>query len=206
MALAALAFCVVFGGLTGLRIAIQVRRTGATGFHRVHGGPGSAEWWAGFLIFAGALTAPLVPILILLGVLEPIAALDTPAVHVLGLVLASAGAILVFSAQMAMGDSWRIGVEPDECTELVTSGPFRIIRNPVFGAIIPVGIGYALMVPTVFSIAGLAVFATALELQVRVVEEPYLLDTHGETYRRYASRVGRFVPGFGLIKPATPEA
>ena len=41
--------------------------------------------------------------------------------------------------------------------------------------------------------------ALGLELQVRSVEEPYLLRTHGDAYRAYASRVGRFVPGIGRL-------
>jgi protein-S-isoprenylcysteine O-methyltransferase Ste14 len=32
------------------------------------------------------------------------------------------------------GASWRIGVDPDERTTLVTSGPFAIARNPIFTA------------------------------------------------------------------------
>ena len=37
----------------------------------------------------------------------------------------------------------------------------------------------------------------AVQLQVRVVEEPYLRRVHGRVYRGYAARVGRFVPGLG---------
>jgi protein-S-isoprenylcysteine O-methyltransferase Ste14 len=33
-----------------------------------------------------------------------------------------------------------------------------------------------------------------------LVEEPYLLRSHGGRYASYASRVGRFVPGFGKLK------
>jgi protein-S-isoprenylcysteine O-methyltransferase Ste14 len=40
-------------------------------------------------------------------------------------------------------------------------------------------------------------FVVALELQVRVVEEPYLRSVHGENFVRYTSRVGRFLPGIG---------
>jgi protein-S-isoprenylcysteine O-methyltransferase Ste14 len=43
----------------------------------------------------------------------------------------------------------------------------------------------------------LVLVIASLEIQVRRVEEPYLLATHGEAYRRYASRTGRFVPGLG---------
>jgi protein-S-isoprenylcysteine O-methyltransferase Ste14 len=36
-------------------------------------------------------------------------------------------------------------------------------------------------------------------LQVRAVEEPYLLSVHGDAYATYAARVGRFVPGVGRL-------
>lgn len=38
----------------------------------------------------------------------------------------------------------------------------------------------------------------SIEVQVRLVEEPYLLRVHGEAYRDYVATVGRFVPGVGL--------
>jgi protein-S-isoprenylcysteine O-methyltransferase Ste14 len=53
------------------------------------------------------------------------------------------------------------------------------------------------MVPTWLGTAAVVVIVLALELQVRAVEEPYLVRTHGNEYRAYASRVGRFVPGIG---------
>jgi protein-S-isoprenylcysteine O-methyltransferase Ste14 len=59
--------------------------------------------------------------------------------------------------------------------------------------------GIALMVPTWLAIAAVATVAAGLELQVRFVEEPNLVRAHGEEYRDYASRVGRFVPGVGRL-------
>ena len=50
------------------------------------------------------------------------------------------------------------------------------------------------------SAAALIAFATAMEIQVRLVEEPYLQQVHGEDYARYASRTGRFVPGIGRLE------
>jgi protein-S-isoprenylcysteine O-methyltransferase Ste14 len=34
---------------------------------------------------------------------------------------------------------------------------------------------------------------------VRLVEEPYLERVHGEAYRAYAERTGRFVPRIGRV-------
>ena len=98
-----------------------------------------------------------------------------------------------------MGDSWRIGVDEEERTALVTSGPFAVVRNPIFAAMLPTSLGLALLVPNVVALAGLAALVIALEIQVRLVEEPYLLRAHGDAYSEYAARVGRFVPGLGRL-------
>jgi len=39
---------------------------------------------------------------------------------------------------------------------------------------------------------------TGSQLQVRLIEEPYLHRIHGSGYVDYISRVGRFLPGIGL--------
>jgi protein-S-isoprenylcysteine O-methyltransferase Ste14 len=136
------------------------------------------------------------------GAIDPVAALDGAAGHVAGIVLAVAGICLVFGAQLAMGDSWRVGVDPEERTELVTDGPFRLVRNPIYSAMIPTVLGLVLMVPSALAIAGLVILFAGLEMQVRLVEEPYLLQTHGAEYSAYAARVGRFVPTLGLLRGA----
>jgi len=200
MAIVALIIYAVYLGIAfGLRTAIQLRRTGSTGFHGLGGRPGSAEWIAGVGFAVALVLGVAAPLLALLGVVEPIAALDVTPVHVAGIVLALAGIAATFYAQVAMGTSWRIGVDPGERTALVTSGPFALVRNPIFAAMLPTALGLTLIVPSWVALLGLAGLTVALELQVRVVEEPYLLRTHGSEYREYAARVGRFVPGLGRL-------
>ena len=96
-----------------------------------------------------------------------------------------------------MGSSWRIGVDPAESTALVTQGPFAWVRNPIFSGMLPTSLGLALMVPSWLAIVGFVALAIALQLQVRVVEEPHLRRVHSDSYARYEARVGRFVPGLG---------
>lgn len=93
----------------------------------------------------------------------------------------------------------RIGVDDSERTGLITTGPFTLARNPIFTAMAITGVGLALMVPNVISVAGVVLLIVAFHLQVRVVEEPYLLRTHGEAYATYAADVGRFLPGLGRL-------
>jgi protein-S-isoprenylcysteine O-methyltransferase Ste14 len=203
MAAAALAlYCVHLVLTFGVRIGLQVRRTGSTGVHGVAPGAGRLEWLAGGLFIAGLVVGGSAPAATLLGIVEPIAALDGTLGHVVGTVLAVAGIVLTFGAQLAMGNAWRIGVDPDERPGLVTDGPFGLVRNPIYSALIPTVLGLVLMVPNVLALLAIGMLVTGLELQVRRVEEPFLLRTYGDAYADYATRVGRFVPGVGLLHGA----
>ena len=119
--------------------------------------------------------------------------------HVAGVTVTVTGIVLTVVAQRSMGESWRIGVDATERTDLVTGGAFRWARNPIFTAMLTTATGLAMMIPNLVALAGLASLGAALEAQVRLVEEPYLLRTHGDRYRSYARTVGRFTPGIGRL-------
>ena len=183
----------------GLRTWLQLRRTGESGFKGISGRPFSLEWTAGVLFVVAIAVGVAAPVLDVLDVIEPLDALDSAGVRATGVAIFLVGLVATLYAQIAMGPSWRIGVDEGERTELVTSGPFAVVRNPIFSGMLPASIGLALLVPNVVALAGVAALLIALEIQVRLVEEPYLLRVHGEHYRGYASRVGRFVPGLGRL-------
>lgn len=183
----------------GARILLQLRRTGSTGFKGVSGRIGSAEWLAGVFFVVALLIGAAAPVLAITDDVEPVDALDKTAVHVAGIALFAVGLAGTLAAQLSMGNSWRVGVDKDERTDLITEGPFAVVRNPIYSAMLPTTVGLALMVPSWVAFAGLAALFAALELQVRVVEEPYLLRVHGDQYAGYAARVGRFLPGVGRL-------
>ncbi|MEU4803830.1 isoprenylcysteine carboxylmethyltransferase family protein [Actinosynnema sp. NPDC023587] len=188
----------------GVRTALHHRRTGSTGFRGLSGRPGSAPWWGGVL-FAAALAAGLLgPLSQVAGVLHPLAALDHRALDVVGVVITVAGIAATLAAQHAMGTAWRVGVDPDEPTALVTDGVFAHVRNPVFTAMIATGAGLALTAADPVSLSALPALVVAVHLQVRAVEEPHLLARHGGTYRDYTARTGRFLPRWaGLGAPSS---
>jgi protein-S-isoprenylcysteine O-methyltransferase Ste14 len=111
-----------------------------------------------------------------------------------------AGLAATLRAQVEMGRSWRIGVDAGEKTELVTEGMFAWSRNPIFASMVAVASGTALAVPGPGPVLGAGMLLAGVEAQVRLVEEPYLLRVHGERYRRYAGRTGRFVPLVGSLR------
>ncbi|MGY2084315.1 methyltransferase family protein [Blastococcus sp. SYSU DS0539] len=185
--------------LFGVRSWVQRRRTGSAGFHGISGTPAEAAWWGGVLFVAAVVTGLAGPLLAVSGVVTA----DAPTgVQLAGLVLALAGFGATLAGQTGMGASWRIGVDPAERTELVTTGVFAHVRNPIFTAMTVAQLGVVLMVPTWVSVLALVALVAAIQLQVRAVEEPYLLTVHGGTYAAYAEQTGRFLPGVGRLTAA----
>jgi len=183
----------------GWRTWVQYRTTGDHGFRGFSGQASASERFSGVLFVMALLALLGAPVAALLGHLPPC---ELPGwVSALGVVLALLGFALVLLAQLQMGVSWRIGVDPEERTDLVEDGLFSWVRNPIFSAISVFALGFALLVPNALSMAALVLGGIGLELQVRWIEEPYLLSTHGAEYARYAARVGRFVPGVGRLTP-----
>ncbi|MEN8181929.1 MAG: isoprenylcysteine carboxylmethyltransferase family protein [Myxococcota bacterium] len=122
----------------------------------------------------------------------------------LGLGLSVCGVILVAAAQRQMGASFRIGIDDAE-TALVQSGLFGFVRNPIFSGLLVLLAGMFLAVPSSWTLGLWVAAAIVVARQVRL-EERHLLSLHGDAYRGYASRVGRFLPGIGRLAGAAEEA
>jgi protein-S-isoprenylcysteine O-methyltransferase Ste14 len=205
MTLAALVLYLLFALLSfGWRAWLQFRRTGDHGFRGFSGPLLSIAAVGGFLFAAGAvigLGAPLVDLLWRDRIaLAPL----SPWMRLAGLALMLFGIALTLVAQVEMGASWRVGVDPNETTDLVTTGLFAWVRNPIYTAMLIALVGLVLAVPNVFAAVALLATLVGLELHVREVEEPYLSRSHPEGFRAYARRVGRFLPGVGRIEGMPP--
>jgi protein-S-isoprenylcysteine O-methyltransferase Ste14 len=181
------------------RVAVQLVIAGSTGLVGIGGTAGAAEWIGG-VIFIGSLVAGLLAMILQLDdAIEPIDALNGSAGYAIGIGLFALGLAGTVWSQLAMGRSWRFGV-PEEPTELITGGPFGLVRNPIYTAVITTVAGLALLTPNVLAVAALAGLVVGFEVHVRASEEPQLRRAHNDTYPGYAARVGRFVPGIGRIR------
>ena len=178
----------------GMRSWIQWRQTGDFGLRTKSLRPGasSAERLGGLglllglaLLFVAALQAFLSQ-----QTMQPWFALQVP----LGFALGLLGIGITILAQFQMGASWRIGVDPEEQTQLITHGLYQWVRNPIYSGMFLSGIGFGLLLPQVLTLIAEILIFLSVYVQVRWVEEPYLLATHGEDYADYLKKAGRFFP------------
>lgn len=170
----------------GWRTVAQARSTGSTGFvaHRERGAVAKA---AGAVLTVGLLA-------VVAGTALAPGARGWGALAVLGTAAMLAGLVVTLAAQQAMGPSWRIGVDPDERTGLVTAGLFGRVRNPIFSGMLLFVTGSVLAVPTPVTVLGLLAATAGICAQVRLVEEPHLRRQHADAYEAYLARTARFLP------------
>jgi hypothetical protein len=94
-----------------------------------------------------------------------------------------------------MGKHWRMDVALDAKTELITDGPFRRIRHPIYAYQALLMMCSAVVLPTAPMLALAAIHIVLVNVKARN-EERHLLASHGEAYARYVERTGRFLPRF----------
>lgn len=127
---------------------------------------------------------------------EPLdVAAPAPAVRTLGWSLYAGALLLVVAAQATMGASWRIGID-DRPTPLVVRGVYRWIRHPIYTGMAGLLLALVLLAPSPWTVLAfpLVVFQTGVQARL---EEMHLERLHGEAWRAYAERAGRFLPRFG---------
>lgn len=131
------------------------------------------------------------PIRIALDPLSPAALAEA------GVVLAvMVAAVWLFdSASRAMGRNWALVARTRGDGHLVETGPFALIRNPIYVSLALVMLAMAIAYGhTANLIVAVPLFALGTWMRVRH-EEVVLRAAFGSAFDRYAARVKRFVPG-----------
>ena len=78
-------------------------------------------------------------------------------------------------------------------TALLTSGPFRLSRNPLYVALVIVLSGFGVLLDSVWVLAAVPLLALALNTFIIPGEEARLREVFGEQYLAYCSRVRRWL-------------
>ena len=97
----------------------------------------------------------------------------------------------IFSSQMK--GSWRVGVLPDQKTNLIQTGVYAHIRNPYFLSCFVMYAGLFFVRPGIL-ILGLIIAAAFIFHRMVLKEEAYLAKAHGPAYESYKKRTGRYLP------------
>ena len=122
----------------------------------------------------------------------PITQLDKQSIKYVGLAVLCIALVWTVIAQGHMNNSWRIGIDIETKTELVTNGLFTISRNPIFFGMILSLVGLFLTTPNAFTILFLILGYVLIQIQIRL-EEDFLSKEHGQEYLNYKQKVRRLI-------------
>ena len=108
-----------------------------------------------------------------------------------------AGLLFTWWARIHLGRLWSISVTRKADHHVVDTGPYGIVRHPIYSGIILASLATAAMRGTTLAWLGAVVMTTGWVIKARL-EEEFLRDQLGaETYGEYARRVPMLVPGPG---------
>lgn len=110
------------------------------------------------------------------------------------IVFGIAGTALGTAGLLRLGKQWRLEAGLIADHELVQTGPYAIVRHPIYASLL------AMMLATGFAVAGWPQFAAAvalyvigLEIRIRA-EERLLAERFGEKFEAYRARVPAYLP------------
>jgi len=122
----------------------------------------------------------------------PINSLDKPTAKYIGFGLLVFALIWTIIAQKQMKNSWRIGIDTETKTELVTTGLFGLSRNPIFFGMILSVAGLFLTTPNALTALFFILSYVLIQIQIRL-EEEFLTKEHGQNYVTYRQKVRRLI-------------
>ena len=119
-----------------------------------------------------------------------------PVVRLVGLLLGVYAAVILPWSASTLGRFLVPQARVSRDHELVVGGPFRFVRHPAYSGDLALWLGSALATLNVLLLVLWPLYVLGATTQSRV-EDGLLAAKFGDEYRRYAARVGRFVPRWG---------
>jgi len=118
--------------------------------------------------------------------------LENPILQKIGWVLLILSLIVVWISQTQMANSWRIGIDENNKTKLVTNGFFSLSRNPIFLGMMIANIGLFLVIPNAFTLLIISLSTITINTQIRL-EEEFLKRKFESEYLDYTEKVRRWI-------------
>jgi protein-S-isoprenylcysteine O-methyltransferase Ste14 len=120
----------------------------------------------------------------------------SPFMRLSGVGIAIAGFVLLQWAQNTLGRNWSDTPRMMKSQSLVTSGPYRWIRHPIYTAFLLI-LGSTFFISANWLIGLSFIGMTTLEIASRIgFEEALMIEYFGNEYREYMKRTGSILPKF----------
>jgi protein-S-isoprenylcysteine O-methyltransferase Ste14 len=139
-----------------------------------------------------ALIAVVVIVLVRLGVFRGDGVDSDAARAAVGLVLFGVGLAFAIWARLHIGRNWGTPMTQKVEPELVTSGPYRLVRHPIYTGILTAGIGTAVGLSWIWLIA--VALAGTYFIYGATVEERFLSEQFPDAYAAYKRSSKMLVP------------
>jgi protein-S-isoprenylcysteine O-methyltransferase Ste14 len=110
----------------------------------------------------------------------------------IGLALFALGLGFAIWARLHIGRNWGTPMTQKDEPELVTTGPYRLVRHPIYSGILAAGVGTAVALSWTWLIA--VALAGIYLLYSATVEERYLTDQFPDGYPQYKRSTRMLVP------------
>lgn len=147
----------------------------------------------GVAVFPPLLFLVALILMLALRYVFPLAIGGRPLTTVLGIVLATLAIAIIAWGRMTMQRAGT-NIEPTKPTlAIVTGGPFRFARNPLYVGLMGLLLGIGLIFDTWWSVLALIPVFLILHFGVVLREEAYLERKFGEPYRAYKASVRRYL-------------
>jgi protein-S-isoprenylcysteine O-methyltransferase Ste14 len=111
-----------------------------------------------------------------------------------GLVLTVAGIGFCLWARFVLAGNWSGTVTVKQDHELVVSGPYRVVRHPIYTGLLLAMIGTGLAIDRWRAVLAVLLVAFAFVRKIRT-EEGFMTETFGLRYEAYARMTAALVPG-----------
>jgi len=117
---------------------------------------------------------------------------DSLPAKIMGALLVLAAFLLRALAMIALGDSWRLGLDENVPGPLVTTGVYAVSRNPIYLFFNLWFIGTFLLNGTLIFLTFALLASVNLHYQI-LQEERFLAEVHGTEYERYCACTPRYL-------------
>lgn len=124
--------------------------------------------------------------------LVPVEYLEVNYLQITGLIIIHISLGWISVAQYQMGNSWRIGIDENNKTGLVTKGIFSLSRNQIFLGMIVSVLGVFFIIPNALTFFLTLTTYFIIQIQIRL-EEEFLTKEHGSQYQEYKQKTKRLL-------------